>query len=138
MASAEIGHDALVDLSRKEAFEAPDDLAFGSAIGGASGDVGAGGLVESHADDDGAIEGGVGVADGRSSIETVPAGGQAGRGRDRARAVELREGGIRMNPGQRLSPKMINNSAAVWAPTPKPERRSRCCLGREAREVLVV
>ena len=62
LASAEIGHDALVDLSRKEAFEAPDDLAFGSAIGGASGDVVAGGLVESHADDDGAIEGGVGVA----------------------------------------------------------------------------
>ena len=29
LASAEIGHDALVDLSRKEAFEAPDDLAFG-------------------------------------------------------------------------------------------------------------
>ena len=53
LASAEIGHDALVDLSRKEAFEAPDDLAFGSAIGGASGDVVAGGLVESHADDDG-------------------------------------------------------------------------------------
>ena len=57
LASAEIGHDALVDLSRKEAFQAPDDLAFGSAIGGASGDVVAGGLVESHADDDGAIEG---------------------------------------------------------------------------------
>jgi hypothetical protein len=29
----------LVDLSRKEAFQAPDDLAFGSALGGASGDV---------------------------------------------------------------------------------------------------
>ena len=65
LASAEIGHDALVDLSRKEAFEAPDDLACGSAIGGASGDVVAGGLMESHADDDGAIEGGVGVAVGR-------------------------------------------------------------------------
>jgi hypothetical protein len=25
LASAEIGHDALVDLSRKEAFEAPDE-----------------------------------------------------------------------------------------------------------------
>ena len=59
LASAEIGHDALVDLSRKEAFEAPDDLAFGSAIGGASGDVVAGGLVESYTDDDGAIEGGL-------------------------------------------------------------------------------
>ena len=85
LASAEIGHDALVDLSRKEAFEAPDDLAFGSAIGGASGDVVAGGLVESHADDDGAIEGGVGVG---------------------AHTEALAEG--------------------------------RCCLGCEAREVLVV
>ena len=28
----------MVDLSRKEAFQAPDDLAFGSALGGASGD----------------------------------------------------------------------------------------------------
>ena len=91
LASAEIGHDALVDLSRKEAFEAPDDLAFGSAIGGASGDVVAGGLVESHADDDGAIEGGVSVAVA-ASIEAVPAGGHPGRGRDRARAAELREG----------------------------------------------
>ena len=97
LASAEIGHDALVDLSRKEAFEAPDDLAFGSAVGGASGDVVAGGLVESHADDDGAIEGGVGVAVA-ASIEAVPAGGHPGRGRDRARAAELRERGFRTNP----------------------------------------
>ena len=52
LACAEVGHDALVDLSRKEAFQASDDLAFGPAIGGASGDVVAGWLVESHADDD--------------------------------------------------------------------------------------
>ena len=52
---AEVCHDALVDLSRKEAFKASDDLAFGPAIGGASGDVVAGWLVESHADDDGSI-----------------------------------------------------------------------------------
>ena len=62
LACAEVGHDALVDLSRKEAFQASDDLAFGPAIGGASGDVVAGWLVESHADDDGSIEGGVGVS----------------------------------------------------------------------------
>ena len=58
LACAEVCHDALVDLSRKEAFQASDDLAFGPAIGGASGDVVAGWLVESHADDDGSIEGG--------------------------------------------------------------------------------
>ena len=49
LACAEVCHDALVDLSRKEAFQASDDLAFSPAIGGASGDVVAGWLVESHA-----------------------------------------------------------------------------------------
>ena len=39
LACAEVCHDALVDLSRKGAFKASDDLAFGPAIGGASGDV---------------------------------------------------------------------------------------------------
>ena len=97
LASAVIGHDALVDLSREEAFEAPDDLAFGPAIGGTSGDVVAGGLVESHADDDGSIEGGVGVSVA-ASIEAVPAGGHPGRGRDRARAAARRERGVRTNP----------------------------------------
>ena len=61
LACAEVCHDALVDLARQEAFEAADDLAFGLAIGSASGDVVTGGLVESHADDDGSIEGGVGL-----------------------------------------------------------------------------
>ena len=79
LACAEVCHDALVDLSRKEAFQASDDLAFGPAIGGASGDVVAGWLVESHADDDGSIEGGVGVSVA-ASIEAVPAGGHPGRG----------------------------------------------------------
>ena len=97
MASAEIGHDSLVDLSREEAFQAADDVAFGPASGDASGDVVAGRLVESHPDDDGSIEGGVGVSVA-ASIEAVPAGGHPGRGRDRTRAAELREGGFRTNP----------------------------------------
>ena len=61
LACAEVCHDALVDLARQEAFEAADDLAFGPAIGSAAGDVVTGGLVESHADDDGSKEGGVGL-----------------------------------------------------------------------------
>ena len=73
------------------------NLAFGPAIGGASGDVVAGWLVESHADDDGSIEGGGGLSVA-ASMEAVPAGGPPGRGRDRARAAELREGGVRTNP----------------------------------------
>ena len=136
LASAEIGHDALVDLSRKEAFQAPDDLAFGSAIGGASGDVVAGGLVESHADDDGAIEGGVGVAVA-ASIEAVPAGGHPGRGRDRARAAELREGGVRTNPVGVIAEDDQQLGRGVGAHT-EALAEGRCCLGREAREVLVV
>ena len=40
-------------------------------LGGASGDVVAGWLVESHADDDGSIEGGVGLSVA-ASIEAVP------------------------------------------------------------------
>ena len=136
LASAEIGHDALVDLSRKEAFQAPDDLAFGSAIGGASGDVVAGGLVESHADDDGAIEGGVGVAVA-ASIEAVPAGGHPGRGRDRARAAELRERGVRTNPVGVIAEDDQQLGRGVGAHT-EALAEGRCCLGREAREVLVV
>ena len=33
LASAEIGHDALVDLASEETFQAPDDLSLGSAVG---------------------------------------------------------------------------------------------------------
>ena len=32
LASAEIGHDALVDLASEETFQAPDDLSLGSAV----------------------------------------------------------------------------------------------------------
>ena len=67
------------------------DVAFGPASGEASGDVVAGRLVEWHPDDDGAIEGRVGVSVA-ASIEAVPTGR---RGRDRAGAAELREGGLR-------------------------------------------
>ena len=96
MTSAEVGHDALVNLSREEAFQAADDVAFGPASGEASGDVVAGRLVGLHPDDDGSIEGRVGVSVA-ASIEAVPPGGHPRRGRDRAGAAELREGGLRTN-----------------------------------------
>ena len=32
LASAEIGHDTLVDLASEETFQAPDDLSLGSAV----------------------------------------------------------------------------------------------------------
>ena len=86
LASAEIGHDALVDLASEETFQAPDDLSLGSAVRRAACDVINGRLMVPHADDDGSIEGGVGVSVA-ASIEAVPAGGPPGRGRDRTRAA---------------------------------------------------
>ena len=71
LASAEIGHDALVDLASEETFQAPDDLSLGSAVRRAACDVINGRLMVPHADDDGSIEGGVGVSVA-ASIEAVP------------------------------------------------------------------
>ncbi len=60
--SAEVYHDALVDLAREETFEAPDDLTFGASVGRTSHNVVDRWLVVPHADDDRPIEGGVGLA----------------------------------------------------------------------------
>ena len=57
LASAEIGHDALVDLASEDTFQAPDDLSRGSAVRRAACDVINGRLMVPHADDDGSIEG---------------------------------------------------------------------------------
>ena len=62
LARSIVCHDPLVDLAGEEAFEAPDDLACGPAASSPSCDVVDGRLVESHADDDGAIEDGVGLS----------------------------------------------------------------------------
>ena len=62
LASAEIGHDSLVDLASEKTFQAPDDLPFGSAGRRAACDVINGRLMVPHADDDGSIEGGVGLS----------------------------------------------------------------------------
>ena len=97
LASAKIGHDSLVDLASEKTFQAPDDLPFGSAVRRAACDVINGRLMVPHADDDGAIKGGVGLAVA-APIEPVPAGGHPGRGRERTRTAELREGGFRTNP----------------------------------------
>ena len=69
--SAEVCHDALVDLAREETFEAPDDLTFGAAVGRTSHNVVDRWLVVPHADDDRPIEGGVGLAV-TAPVEAVP------------------------------------------------------------------
>ena len=97
LTSAEVGHDALVDLASEETFEAPDDLTFSPAVRRTSYDVVYGWLVVPHADNDRPIEGGVGLAV-TTPIETVPTRGHPGRGGDGTRAAELREGGFRANP----------------------------------------
>ena len=79
--SAEVCHDALVDLAREETFEAPDDLTFGAAVGRTSHNVVDRWLVVPHADDDRPIEGGVGLAV-TAPVEAVPPSGPPGRGGD--------------------------------------------------------
>ena len=97
LARAEVCHDTLVDLTGEEAFETPDDLPSGPAVRRASCDVGDRRLVEPYTDDDGSIEGSVGLSVA-TTIEAVPAGGPSGRGRERTGTAELREGGFRTNP----------------------------------------
>ena len=136
LASAEIGHDALVDLAREETFQAPDDLTFGAAVGRTSHNVVDRWLVVPHADDDRPIEGGVGLAV-TAPVEAVPPSGPPGRGGDGTRATELREGGLRANPLGVVAEDNQELGRAVGAhPEPRPEGGRR--LGRESREVPVV
>ena len=55
LARAEVSHDALIDFPSEKAFQAPDDLPFGSAGRRTACDVINGRLMVSHADDDGSI-----------------------------------------------------------------------------------
>ena len=136
MASAASGHDALVDLASETTFQAPDDLSLGSAVRRAPCDVINGRLMVPHADDDGLIEGGGGVSVAASS-EAVPAGGPPGRGRDRTRAAERRENGVRTNPVGMIAEDDQQFGRGVGAHT-EALTEGRRCLGREAREMLVV
>ena len=136
LARAEVCHDTVVDLAGEEAFETPDDLASGSAIGGASGDVVAGGLVVPHADDDGAIEGRIGLSV-PAPIEAVPAGGDPRRSGDGTRATEFRKGGFRANPVGVIAEEDQQRRRGIGT---HPEARSEGGRRRgcESREVLLV
>src|SRR3990170_4155101 len=69
--------EVVVDAAGEGSFEAADDLFFGSALGEAAGHVVAGGLVVLEADDDDAVEGGVGLAVS-SPVEAVSLLGAGG------------------------------------------------------------
>ena len=92
-AHAEVCHNTLVDFTGEEAFEAADDLASGPAASRPAGDVVDRRLVEPHADDDRAMEGGVRLSVA-APIETMPAGRHPGRSRDRTGTAQLRKGGF--------------------------------------------
>ena len=136
LAHAEVSHNALVEFTDKEAFEASNDLALGPAISGAACDVVDGRLVELHPDDDGSIEGGVGLAVA-APIQAVPASGPPRGGRDRPRAAELRKGGFRANAGGVIAAKDQQLGGGVGA-DPEALAQGGRRLGRESRKVSVV
>src|ERR1700722_11745255 len=78
------------DFASDVAFEAAHDLGFGFALGDASGDVGAGGFVVFHADDNDAVECAVGAAVS-APVEAVSMGFTAG-GRDGTGSAQLGKG----------------------------------------------
>ena len=84
--------EAAVDLAGEVALAAADDLGFRLAFGGAPLDVGLGGFVPVHSGDDGAVEGGVGLAV-PASVEPVT-GGLGGGGWNRVGAAACGEGGF--------------------------------------------
>src|SRR6266496_1561519 len=85
-----------VDLAADVAFEAALDLAFALALAGAAVDVGPGRLVVAHADEDDAVECGVGLAVA-APVEPVAVCLARG-GVDRGGAAEHREGGLGAEP----------------------------------------
>ncbi len=136
LAHAEVCHNALVEFTGKEALETSNDLALGPAISGAACDVVAGRLVEPHPDDDGSIEGGVGLAVA-APIRAVPASGHPRGGRDRTRAAALRKGGFRAKAGGVIAEKDQSLGGGVGA-DPDALAQGGRRLGRASREVSVV
>ena len=135
MASPEVGHHALVDLPREEAFQKPDDFACGPAVCRASSHIGGGRRMVPHADDDGSMEGGVGLSVA-AAVEAMAAGGHPRRSGDGTRAAELREGGFGANPVGVIAEDDEHFRGGIGAdPESVPERRRR--LSRESREMPV-
>src|SRR4051794_29863375 len=87
------GAEVTEDLAGHVAFEATDDLRSALSFGRAPADVVQSRLVAAHADDDHAVEGGIGLSVA-AAIEPVAVGLAAG-GRDRAGAAQLGERGLR-------------------------------------------
>ena len=89
-----------------------------------------------HADDDGAIEGRIGLSV-PAPIEAVPAGGDPRRSGDGTRATEFGKGGFRANPVGVIAEEDQHRRRGIG---PHPEARSEGGRRRgcEPREVLLV
>src|SRR6266511_2313552 len=84
------------DFSGHVALEAADDLLLGLALGGAPGEVVAGGLVPAQPHDHDPVERGVGLAVA-AAVEPIPAG-LAGGGLDGGAAAQRGERGFAAEP----------------------------------------
>ena len=101
------------------------------------GDVINGRLMVPHADDDGSIEGGVGVSVAASIEAVAPRSSLPDEAGDGAGPAKLGEGGLRTNPVGIIAEDDQQFGRGVGAHT-EALTEGRRCLGREAREMLVV
>src|SRR6266536_114697 len=92
----EVGAEGVVDFAGEVAFEAADDVAFGQSLSDAFLQVGLGAFAVGEADDDDAVQGGVGVAV-TAAVEAVFVGAAAA-GLDRGDTAEVGEGGFAVQP----------------------------------------
>src|ERR1051325_4397401 len=88
----EVGAEGVVDFAGGVAFEAADDVLFGQSLGGAASEVGAGAGAVAQADDDDAVEGGVGGSVA-AAVESVFVGAAAA-GLGGCDTAEVGEGGL--------------------------------------------
>ena len=110
-----------VDLARDVPFQAADDLFLRQSFFAAPVSVGAGSRAGSQPDDHDPPQRAVGLAVA-AAVEPVPAGGLAGRGRDRGGTAQMRPRAFTAQPPG-MMPAATSSSAAVSGPTPcKPSR----------------
>lgn len=116
----------MVHPANHVAFQAPDNVALGLALGGATGDVGDGRFVESDPHDHGAVDRGVELAV-PTVVDPVPTGAHPGGRRDRTYAGQLRQRGLGHHhlgldrptsstpPPRGSSGTTMNGSTRAWA-----------------------
>jgi hypothetical protein len=121
-------HDVWVEASGQGAFEASDDVEFVAAVGvDVTAHVGPGLVVPDEANDDDAVQGGVGLPVA-AAVEPVPVG-LAGAGRDGVGAAERGEGGLGVQPFGVVAGGDQQRGGGVWC----RRTTSRVGLGTTSR-----